>query len=82
MSCINLPGLPCGCNYCIRAHRNWSEFQEAVYDAVPLATYQKLGPIIAQMEVQLDTKEALHTSIEVAHIHGELLINSSHTDHK
>jgi len=50
ISCINLTGLPCGgCNYCVRADRNWSEFQEAVDDAVPLATNQKLGPIIAQM---------------------------------
>jgi hypothetical protein len=38
--------------------------------------------MVAQMKSQLDTDELLHTSIEVAHIHGELFINSSHTDNK
>ena len=50
ISCINLTGLPCGgCIYCVRALKNWSDFQEAVDDAVPLVTNQKLGSIIAQM---------------------------------
>ena len=80
ISCID---LPCGgCNYFVRAHRNWSELQEAVNDAVPLATNKKLGRMVAQMKSQLDTDKVLHTSIEFTHIHGELFINSSHTNNK
>lgn len=47
-----------------------------------MATNQKLGRMVAQMEAQLETIEVLHIFIEVAHIHGELFINSSHTGNK
>ena len=44
--------LPCGgCNYCTRAHQNWSDFIQEVDDAVPLV---KLDRRRRDQEVQCD----------------------------